>query len=500
MKLTYLTLLVFIVVFSNCSKPKKSEMVWEANFPIIGSQSSPRATDLNGDGVLDMVIGAGGNEYQKTDQGILAIDGANGNVLWQQEAKDQVYGSPTFYDVTGDGVDDVFIGGRSPDLKALDGKTGAILWNYQYQYQYENDPILQYARFNFYNCLLVPDQNGDGLKDILTANGGNSKAVPGSIENRFPGVLLVLDSKTGSVLAADTMPDGGETYMAPLCFKQSGSDEYKIIFGTGGETIDGKLYVATLADLMNKNLKAAQVVASEIGHGFVAPPTLADINGDEFLDIAVITHGSKAMAIDGKNYNIIWERTFPGTESSNSLAPGFFTGDDEIPDFFTFVSKGKWPDNTGTRQVMLDGRDGRIAYVDSMGCTGFSSPVVFDLNQDGEDEVILSINNFDCSKGFANQSDRDIENKLIYINFKKSVVSTIDQQAGFKNIFTTPWIGDLDKDGYLDIVHCQYYSRGDLLLFLGMRMRRISTPIKMEKVPAWSAYMGTNGDGIFLPD
>ena len=237
----------FTVLFllGGCSPKKtKSELVWDVSLPVIGSQSSPRAADLNGDGVLDLVMGAGKNEFQHSDQGILAIDGKTGELLWQQEAEDQVYGAPTFLDVTGDGVEDVFIGGRSPNLRALNGKTGEVLW--EYTYQYEDDPILKHARFNFYNLIVVPDQNQDGLPDLLTVNGGNAEAEPHSTVNRHPGVLMVLDAKNGQVLAADTMPDGKESYMSPLAFVQPGSQEHYLLFGTGGETIDGSLYLAKL--------------------------------------------------------------------------------------------------------------------------------------------------------------------------------------------------------------------------------------------------------------
>src|SRR5688500_16203099 len=150
-----LFLLVFIV---QCTRRKKSELVWDKNFPRIGSQSSPRAADLNEDGTLDIILGAGENEEQYSDQGILAFNGKTGELLWQQEANDQVYGSATLYDVTDDDVEDIFIGGRSPHFKALNGKTGKVLWEYNYQ-KYVNDPILRHARFNFNNAILVPDQN-----------------------------------------------------------------------------------------------------------------------------------------------------------------------------------------------------------------------------------------------------------------------------------------------------------------------------------------------------
>lgn len=492
---TIVICLLLLTLLPRCSRKNKSELVWEKNLPVIGSQSSPRAVDLNNDGVLDLVMGAGKNEYQTSDHGILAFDGKTGELLWKQEAADQVYGSATFYDVTGDGVSDVFIGGRSPHFKALDGKNGEVIW--EYKYQYENDSILKHARFNFNNSILVPDQNNDGLKELLTVNGGNSKAAPNTEENRYPGVMILFDSKNGEIIAADTMPDGKETYMSPLCFSQPGSNDPVVIFGTGGETIDGNLFTAKLSDLMKRKLCDAKIIASEKGHGFVAPPSAADINGDGYYDIVAISHGSTAFAIDGKDQRILWQRNFKNTECSNSLAVGYFT-DDDIPDFFTFVSKGQWPNSTGSLQVMLDGKTGDVAYLDSIGCTGYSSPVVYDLNNDGRDEAIISINEFDCSVGFVGKSPSVMENRLTAIDFGKRSMQTIDQVQGFKNIFSTPWLGDLDHDGYLDIVHCQYFHYGDLMLFLGMRIKRIDIPIKIRKEVKWGSYMGSNGDGLFF--
>lgn len=486
---------IFLVALSaGCSK-KKSTVIWKEDLSIIGSQSSPRTADLNGDGVLDIVMGAGKNEYQVSKQGIIAFDGKTGKLLWQQEAPDQVYGSATFYDITGDGVKDVFIGGRSPNFKALNGKTGELIWKYDHT-KHQQDSIVKYARYNFNNSVLVPDQNNDGFQDLLTVNGGNSKADPYSEVNRFPGVLMLFDIRTGEVIAADTMPDGKESYMSPLCFVQPDSKEYTVIFGTGGETIDGHLFMSTLSDLKARRLVNAKIIASEKGHGFIAPPSIADITNDGYFDIVGISHGSSVFAIDGRDQKILWQQKIKDTECSNSFAVGYFT-DDDIPDFFTFTSKGQWPNSTGSLQVMLDGKDGRMAYLDSMGCTGYSSPVVFDINRDGVDEAIISINEFDCSLGFTGKSPRQMENKLMAIDFKKRSFQLIDQAPGFKNIFSTPWIGDLDNDGYLDIISCQYYHAGDLLSFMGMTIKRIDTPVRVKKPPVWGAYMGSNGDGVF---
>ncbi len=87
---------------------------------------------------------------------------------------------------------------------------------------------------------------------------------------------------------------------------------------------------------------------------------------------------------------------------------------------------------------MLNGKDGNVEYMDSIGCTGFSSPVVYDLNNDGHDEAIISVNDFDCSLGYASKSPQLMENKLIAIDFFNKSVQILDQAKGFKNIFLHP--------------------------------------------------------------
>jgi outer membrane protein assembly factor BamB len=491
--------LLLIVLLASCSSnsKKKSAVIWSKNFPVIGSQSSPRTEDINKDGTLDIIMGAGKNEFQPSDMGILAFDGKTGNLLWKQSAPDQVFGSATFCDINGDGIRDVFIGGRSPQLKALDGKSGKLLWQFNAA-KFKDDPILQYARYNFNNSVIIPDQNNDGIDDLLTVNGGNALANPYETKNRFPGVLMIFDTKTGDVIAADTMPDGKESYMTPLCFKKPGSEEINILFGTGGETIDGSLYITDVSQLRSRKLAEAKVIATEKGHGFIAPASLADITGDGNPDIVAITHGSKVFAIDGTDHHTIWTKSFPGTECSNSFAVGYFT-DDNVPDFFTFVSKGQWPNSTGSVQVMLNGKNGNTEFIDSIGCTGFSTPVVYDLDSDGRDEALLSVNDFDCSLGYASTPPKEMMNRLISIDFAKKEVRTIDQGKGFKNVFSTPWIGDLDNDGYLDIIYCQYFHHLDLLSFLGMSIKRIDTPVKIRKKVLWGSFLGSDYNGIFAP-
>src|SRR5213596_1021502 len=112
MKIKKYPSLLFIVFLAACSfnSGKKVELVWSKNFPVIGSQSSPRTEDINKDGTLDIIMGAGENEFQHSDMGILAFDRKTGNIIWKQDSPDQVFGSATFCDINGDNIGDVFIG------------------------------------------------------------------------------------------------------------------------------------------------------------------------------------------------------------------------------------------------------------------------------------------------------------------------------------------------------------------------------------------------------
>jgi len=67
---------------------------------------------LTGDTIMDIVVG-GGEEGVPTSYGMMAFDGATGNMLWNVSANDEVFGSAVFQDITNDGIKDVFMGGRT---------------------------------------------------------------------------------------------------------------------------------------------------------------------------------------------------------------------------------------------------------------------------------------------------------------------------------------------------------------------------------------------------
>lgn len=462
---------------------------WSQELSGVGTFSSPRISDLNQDGIGDIILGTGREEFVACDTAVFALDGATGNMLWKVSARDQMFASAGLKDITGDGIVDIVIGGRSAELKAIDGSNGQVLWEF---YEAKEGEIAADAGwFNFYNPQFIPDQDGDGIEDILVSNGGDVRVEPYD-PARPAGNLLVINSLTGKLLAKAQMPDGNEIYMSVIAKLMVGEYDLCVIFGTGGETLGGNLYATKLSDIMKEDLSKAYLLASSPDKGFIAPGVWADINLDGIHDIVVSAVDGRILAFDGKTFEPLWSVTMPGTEIYSSLAVGYFTGD-EAPDFFTSVAKGKWPKLEWNRQYMIDGGKGEIAFADSLGFYQTSSAVAADLTQNGREEVLLSVN----YQVFDTLQRKSFKNMLVAIDFGSNKVIELGAYFEGNNISSTPWMGDLDGNGKLDIVYCHSTNRYQTYTFDGMKVHRISTDIPLPSPIKWGGYMGSRGNGIF---
>lgn len=477
--------LAFSVFYLMMLTQPGSAQSWSALLPGMGTFSSPRVTDLNGDGIGDVVVGAGREEFIPCDSAVFALDGATGRMLWHIGAMDQVFGSPAFLDITQDGVMDVFIPGRSTVLFAIDGKTGKLLWKFQKKHAKER-------WYNFYQPQFIKDQDGDHLPDILISNGGNVKAEPYDERKRFAGYLAVISSRDGAIIARAPMPDNKETYMSVSALPFPDSSDYHIVFGTGGETIGGNLFITTLSAVLQGDLSAAKVLDTSADKGFVAPAVWTDISGDSFPDIVANAVEGKLVAFNGRSHERIWSVKIPNTEAYSSIAPGYFTGDN-TPDFFVSYAIGQWPKLEWSKQAMVDGATGKIAYMDSLGFYQTSTPVVIDLDGNGRDEALLSLN----IHVYDEKEKRELYNIIAMLDFESRSVNNFTEALKGSNISSTPWIGDLDGDRLLDIIFCHSTNTQKAYTFDGMQVNRVATGLPLKGEICWGSYMGSLYDGIF---
>lgn len=469
----HLLLLLAVSLVWAC-QPKPDH--WQIIISGAGSLSSPRCIDLNKDGHLDIVMGAGKEEFIPTDTGIVAINGKNGNILWAVPANDQMFGSPVFADITADNVPDVFIAGRAAQLLAINGNNGEIIWDFA---ELNKGKATWY---NFYNPQLI-----SGDKPMLLISNGGDVTVKPYDPQRPAGKLLLLDAHTGNIIISDTMPDGRETYFSPVIQTKPGGD--MIIFGTGGETIGGHLYAVPLNALANGNIQKAKILAVDSLKGFIAPPILTDLNEDQIEDIIVNAVNGRLLAIDGNSYQLLWEINQPGFEVYAAPCPGNFNGDN-IPDFFANFSEGIWPDVVRCKQLVVDGKDGHIILTDSAGFFQMASPISVDLDQDGFDEVILSLNyEYFPATASGITIPPTIRNHLQVFDIEKKEHYPITEGIDGANMAITPWLGDLDDDGFIDIVYGAHKNSPNFTEFKNLTIKRT----ELEKdLPAtfWGKYMG----------
>ena len=153
-----------------------------------------------------------------------------------------------------------------------------------------------------------------------------------------------------------------------------------VIFGTGGETIQGNLWIANLNELMDEDLSNAVPLISNSQLGYLAPPSIGDLNSDHIKDIVVQGFDGKISAINGADLSILWqyEISYTNTESQASPILGKFSYNNYNLDVFATIFKGASSDYSDFYQVLIDGETGNELWIDSLGLipltTNISTP------------------------------------------------------------------------------------------------------------------------------
>ncbi|KAH3701952.1 uncharacterized protein LOC127861055 [Dreissena polymorpha] len=340
--------------------------VWTVGIPKLLTESAFRPLDVNQDGVLDVILGfATGADGMSVPRivcdiyfdgvypcfgGLLALEGATGRELWRHYADHELYGINCEADLNKDGVNDCLAGGRAGAFRAVSGKDGTLLWNFGKQ-EAKN------AIMNLYTAHIIADIDGDGVVDVLAIHGGDPLQDPGS-PHRLSGRILLMSGATGHVIRWMGVPDGRESYYSPQIYTwPDGTD--LVLFGTGGETHGGSLWVVTLADLIRGDIDMARPLFTDAHKGVMTPPVLVDLTGDGVEDIVLPVFNSSVLAIDGLNFSVIWNYTLPMSESYHTPSPGYYN-DDDVPDFLIKSAKGPgFPVYFYSETTVLDGRTGQ---------------------------------------------------------------------------------------------------------------------------------------------
>ena len=455
---------------------------WQSFTDSIPTLSSPRACDLNNDGIKDIVYG-GGTDGVASNNGIMAYNGANGNLLWKRAARNEVFGSAVFMDITNDGIKDVFMVGRQAQLLAINGSNGALLWDY---FPYNTNPA-DSGLYNFYNPQFIADVSGDGIQDILVANGGDH-AAPVWDTTRPPGHLMVVNSMNGQLLAKAVVPDSAETYCSALVADIQGNGFQWVLYGTGGETLGGSFWACPLVALLSNTLAPSIPLMTDPQLGFVAPASLLKNPSGQY-DIIIQSYGGKVAKINGANWSTIWTYDLPNTESSAEPVIGNFTGN-AVPDVFLSLAKGTSSSYTDYYQVLLDGATGQEVLKDSIGTLQFASGNAVDLNNDGRDEGILSVNYMQGGIW---------KHRLEVFDFVAHTIQPLVAHQAGVNIGSTPLFTNLDNDNLLDLIYVVKKDSINPMGWKGVYLNRVELSVGFPNAGlAWASYLSTLNNGVYF--
>jgi len=471
-----------LVVLATLTWSSSFAQNWQSFTDSIPTLSSPRACDLNNDGIKDVVFG-GGTDGVYSNNGIMAYNGANSALLWKRPARNEVFGSAIFKDITNDGVQDVFIVGRQAQLLAINGSNGQLIWDY---FPYNVNPA-DSGLYNFYNPQFIADVSGDGVQDILVANGGDH-AAPVWDTTRPPGHLMVVNSMNGQLLAKAVVPDSAETYCSALVADVQGNGTQWVLYGTGGETLGGSFWACPLSALLNNTLAPSIVLMTDPQLGFVAPASLIK-NASGQYDIIIQSYGGKVSKIKAANWSTVWSYDLPNTESSAEPVIGNFTGN-FAPDVFLSLAKGTSSSYTDYYQVLLDGESGQEVFKDSIGLLQFASGNAIDLNNDGRDEAILSVNYMQSGAW---------KHRLEVFDFVAHTIQPLVGQQTGVNIGSTPLFTNLDNDNLLDLVYVVKKDSLNPMGWKGVYLNRVELSSVFPNAGlAWGSYLSTQNNGVYF--
>ena len=235
--------------------------VWQRRFPKFGAEGNLRLINITKDDVLDVVFGfgTGADGYNVPDLvcdiyfggkkpcfgGVQALDGRTGNPIWTLWASHEIFAITCQGDLDNDETPDCVAGGRAGVFFAFSGKTGKILW------QFENH-LIKSDLMSVYAAQFINDVNNDGTPDVLAVHGGDELSDP-ALEEKMFGRIMIFDGRNGSVLSWMQTPDRREIYYPPQMLHGLDGEHY-VLFGTGGSSNSGSLYVISIDNLYKRRV------------------------------------------------------------------------------------------------------------------------------------------------------------------------------------------------------------------------------------------------------
>lgn len=295
---------------------KTGQMLWKFgtdhpdSFALGDFTGVDATTDFNNDGVPDVIAAAsatqtGGVAGRRT---VYLFNGSNGQIIWQRFVGGFTHGVTAITDINNDSIPDVIatVGEPVYQFQALSGANGNLLWSHQVA------------------------SNTGGAKEVLVFPVAGQK--PDVIAGAFWGPIYRLKGSTGLPIWTYSTGGGAPTQMKVLRDVNSdGVNEIVVsILAGGAACIDG----ATGNQLWYKSTGNTMGV-----------DVIPDLNGDGSDDVVFAVQNQGALVVNGSNGNEIVLYSFGGSTQAREVAV--------VPDM----------DNNGSKEFLVGSNLGNVALI-----------------------------------------------------------------------------------------------------------------------------------------
>lgn len=248
---------------------------------------------------------------------------------------------------------------------AINGRNGNNIWEFREVEVETNSPIVM----DLYTINIVRDLDGDEIPEIIAVHLEER-------EESKAGHIKVIAGKTGKVIRTIPTPFKEEVFVpVQIITKEDGTEILLII--TGGQSTSGGVYSIRLLSLMKFTSEKEFTPLYQHKHsGLMVPSVLTDITGDHIADVIVSSFNSTVMAFDGRNFSMLWNFSFPSSESVSAIVPGHFNHDN-VTDFMVKYNTGPgFPVYYYSQTTILDGKTGKPLLDNMMTDSGGSNSLL----------------------------------------------------------------------------------------------------------------------------
>lgn len=332
---------------------ENGSLLWKFNAAEAGvegcNDTAPIIYDVDGDGLLDVIIAASCNPRT------FCLNGADGSIKWVANTRGSD-SPPTIADIDGDGKVEIIHGQFGGYVICLNGEDGSTAW----EIAVDTDSWIQTAP-------TIADVNNDGKLDFIVGTW--------NARDRSKNTLRAYTASTQELIWS--YPLDNVMYHGTAVGDLDNDGNLELVFGNYNDT----LYCLNGVDGTLKWKYSA-------GPYFYAgsPAIIADVNNDGHCDV-VFSAWYKMIALNGDG-TLLWEYDIPNYGQSFRGPTIADINNDQYPDVIFGSDKGLL--------IGLNGNDGTVIFNKNLradhGNPLFSlehAPLVADFDQNGSMDVFI---------------------------------------------------------------------------------------------------------------